>query len=337
MDHTKLAQFPPLHHTIPMKFFPNKTFKANRMKRSLLARLRTNGALYLISAVLLGLGVPLYWALALVPAGFNSAVSGQAQGTYLVWIHGHNGLFLGYRIMLLLAFALIWTLPFSLYRIIVAQEILGQQEGLPINTNEADAEDDLPIDIAEVDAEDDLPIDIADDDAEEDTQNAEETAPAPATASGMPAFAWRGKGFVVLAAWLGTAGLLLYVVGTIVSTLYLIIASAPVTSGKEVADRVILLSGTFTIITNTIGIGLLGLGILFFGAMITRTGMNLWPGIWVALGYAAILVGALLCIGAIAAGTDAGGSQSLLNTAGTFLFALWTFWLGLMLIRLQPE
>jgi hypothetical protein len=92
-----------------------------------------------------------------------------------------------------------------------------------------------------------------------------------------------------------------------------------------------------TIISNTIGIGLLGLGLLFFGGMISRTGMNLWPGIWVVLGYLAILVGALLCIGAIAAATAAGGSQGILNTAATFLFALWTFGLGLILTRLQPE
>jgi len=292
---------------MPMKFFSTKYFKAIGMKRSLLARLRTNGALYLISAVLLGLGVPLYWVLALAPTGFGSV----AQGTYPVWIHGHNGLFVGYRILLLLAFALILTLPFSLYRIIVAQEILGQQE--------------------------DIANDNAEEDAEEETQDTKDTESTPATEDGMPAFAWRGKGFIVLAVWLGIAGLLLYVLGTIVSTFYLNIASAHVTSGKEVSDSVILLSGTFTIMTNTAGIGLLGLGILFFGAMISRAGVNLWPGIWVALGYTAILVGALLCIGAIAAGTDASGSQSLLNTAGTFLFALWTFWLGLMLIRLQPE
>jgi hypothetical protein len=265
--------------------------------------------------------------------------------------------------MLILAFALIWTLPFSLYRIIVAQEILGQQEDLHDDKVDDDAEEDLPDDtadgnseeelsddtadgnsgedlsndIAENNAEEDLHDDIDKSDAVEDTKDAEETVSAPATDDGMPAFAWRGKGFVVLAAWLGTAGLLLYVLGTIVSTLYLTLASVPVTSVTEVSDRVILLSGTFTIINNTIGIGLLGLGILFFGGMIGRSGMNLWPGIWVALGYAAILVGALLCIGAIAAGTDAGGSQSLLNTAGNFLFALWTCWLGLMLIRLQAE
>jgi hypothetical protein len=292
------------------------------MKRSLLARLRTNGTLYLISAVLLVFGVPLYQTLALEPAGFSSALnasstntfSGLAQGTastYLVWIHGHNGLFLGYRILLMLAFALILTLPYSLYRIIVAQEIVGQQEH---TANQTTGED-----------------------AEEDTQTEKEPVSVTTPADGMPAFAWRGKGFVVLAAWLGTAGLLLYILGTIVSTFYLTISSAHVTSGTGVSDSVISLSGTFTIITNTIGIGLLGLGMLFFGAMITRTGMNLWPGIWVVLGYVAILVGGLLCIGAIAAATASGGSQGILNTAATFLFALWTFWFGLILTRLQPE
>lgn len=288
------------------------------MKRSLLARLRTNGFLYLISAVLLVAGVPLYQTFVLEPAGFSRALnangvntsSGQAS-TYLVWIHQHNGLFLGYRLLLLLAFALILTLPFSLYRIIVAQEILGQQEH---TTN-----------------------DTAEEDSEEDAHSEKEPVSVTTTQDGMPAFAWRGKGFVVLAAWLGTAGLVLYVLGTIISTFYLTISSAHVTSGAEVSDSVIALSGTFTIITNSVGIGLLGLGILFFGAMISRTGTNLWPGIWVVLGYVTILVGALLCIGAIAAATADGGNQGILNTGGTFLFAIWTCWLGLTLIRLQPE
>jgi hypothetical protein len=286
------------------------------MKRSLLVRLRTNGFLYLMSAILLVVGVPLYQALILEPAGFSRAlnasgpntISGQAQGTaplYVVWIHGHSGLFIGYRLLLILAFVLILTLPFSLYRIIVAQEILGQEEH---------TENDI---------------------VEEEAKNEKESV--TTTADGMPAFAWRGKGFLVLAVWLGTAGLMLYVLGTIVSTFYLTISSIHATAEREVSDSVIALSGTFTLIANTVGIGLLGLGILFSGAMISRTGMNLWPGMWVALGYAAILVGALLCIGAIAVATAAGGSQGLLNTAGTFLFALWTFWLGLILARLQPE
>jgi hypothetical protein len=179
--------------------------------------------------------------------------------------------------------------------------------------------------------------DTTEEDVAEDIQGENEPESFTTTDDGMPAFAWRGKGFVVLAAWLGTAGVVLYVLGTIVSTFYLTISSAHVTNGTGVTDSVISLSGTFTIISNTIGIGLIGLGMLFFGAMISRTGMNLWPGAWVMLGYIAILVGALLCIGAIAAATAAGGSQGLLNTGATFLFALWTFWLGLILTRLQPE
>jgi hypothetical protein len=283
------------------------------MKRNLLARLRTNGVLYLISAVLLVLGVPLYQVLALDPAGFSNALNTNGAdtfSTYLTWIQGHSGLFLGYRILLILAFALILTLPFSLYRIIVAQEILGQQE---------QATNDTTLDETASEAV--------------DAESADSKIPAATTDNGMPAFAWRGKGFVVIAAWLGTAGLVLYVLGTIISTLYLTIASG----NTGVSASVVSLSGILTIITNTVGIGLLGLGMLFFGAMISRTGLNLWPGIWVVLGYIAILVGALLCIGAIAAATAAGGSQGLLNTAATFLFALWTFCFGLMLIRLKAE
>ncbi len=283
------------------------------MKRSLLARLRTNGLLYLISAILLVLGIPLYQALALEPAGFNSALNataGNTFSTYLIWIHGHNGLFLGYRTLLLLAFALILTLPFSLYRIIVAQEIVGQQENTANGTIEENTEGNM--------------------------QSENDSSSVTTTDDGMPSFAWRGKGFVVLAAWIGTTGIVIYNTGIVISTFYLIISSANATSGTEVADSVISLSGTFTIITNTVGTGLLGLGMLFFGAMISRTGTNLWPGIWVMLGYVAILVGALLCIGAIATATATGGSQGLLNTGATFLFAIWTFWFGLVLTRLQP-
>lgn len=288
------------------------------MKRNLLTRLRTDGVLYLISAVLLILGVPLYQAFVLDPAGFSNALNTNGAdtfSTYLTWIHGHSGLFLGYRILLILAFALILTLPFSLYRIIVAQEILGQQEHT--------ADDDTLQEKRET---------------EVDLQSEEgEASPVADDNNGMPAFAWRGKGFVVLAAWLGTAGLVLYVLGTIISTFYLTIASSNITAGTAISDSVISLSGIFTIITNTVGIGLLGLGMLFSGAMISRTGLNLWPSVWVALGYIAILVGALLCIGAIAAATASGGSQGLLNTAATFLFALWIVWFGLMLIRLKAE
>ena len=294
------------------------------MKRSLLTRLRANGALYLISAALLVLGVPLYQTFALEPAGFSSVLNATGVNTfslYLVWIHGHTGLFLGYRILLILGFLFVLTLPFSLYRIIVAQEILGQQEQTGNDTAEGDVEGDVEGD--------------SEGDSEEETQDKKE--PVSVTNDGMPAFAWRGKGFVVLAAWLGTAGLLLYILGTIASTLYLTISSTHVTSATDVSDSVISLAGTFTIITNTLGIGLLGLGLLIFGAMISRTGLNLWPGIWVAFGYVAIPVGALLCIGTIATVTADGGSQGFLNTAATFLFALWTCWFGLMLTRLQAE
>ena len=181
-------------------------------------------------------------------------------------------------------------------------------------------------------AHDDTSQEISD--TEDDIQSEKGQVSTVTADNGMPAFAWRGKGFVVLAAWLGTAGLLLYVLGTIISTLYLTITSG---NTGVISESVVSLSGILTIITNTVGIGLLGLGMLFFGAMISRTGLNLWPGVWVAIGYIAILVGALLCIGAIAAATAGGGSEGLLNTAATFLFALWIFWFGLMLIRLKAE
>src|SRR6266480_5111143 len=144
------------------------------MNRSLLSRLHSNGVAYLISGLLLLIGIPLYQVFVLNPNGLSDAPNQAATGrftAYLTWISQHSFPFIVYRVLLVLAFALLFTLPFSLYRIIVAQEIMGQQE-------QAEAQ-------------------------EEQTADTNESAVAPegdqqleqAEADGMPAYAWRGRGF----------------------------------------------------------------------------------------------------------------------------------------------
>ncbi len=276
------------------------------MNRSLLSRLHANGVCYLISSVLLLIGIPLYQVVVLDPAGLSDVLNGAGTGrftTYLIWISQHSFQFIVYRIFLVLAFALLFTLPFSLYRIIVAQEVMEQHEQAETeDTNES-------VDVRE---------------GYQQLGQAE--------ADGMPAYAWRGRGFVVLAAWASIISLVIYVLSTIASTLYFVVVA-----GNNNSSTVATLSGIFAISTNTIGVGLLGLGTLFFGAMICRTGLNLWPALWVVFGYVAILVGGLLCISAMGVASAPGVGQNAITTIATLLFALWVFWLGLMLIHLKPE
>ena len=276
------------------------------MKPDLLTRLRSNGVLYIFSAAIFIVLLPLYQTFLLTPTGLDTVLaenSTDRSSSYLAWISRHILLFVLDRLLLLLAFGLLISLPFSLYRIIVAQEIMYQQERV---TNDDEPEDK----------------------SEEQAKN---------TAITMPDYAWRGKGFAVLAAWASMFGLAIYLLGTLASTLYLVITSRTLSPGSAIPDTVANLSGLFAVSTNTIGIGLLGLGVLFFGAMITRTGAHLWPRAWVLFGYAGLLVGALLCISAVAVATTPGSGQSFLTTVATLLFAFWVLWLSLMLIRLKAE
>jgi hypothetical protein len=270
-------------------------------KTNLLTRLHINGACYIISALLLVVIVPLYQRLILTPQGYDSALAQTGTGrfsAYLTWIGAHGGEFLIYRALLMIAFALLLTLPFTLFRIIVAQELIARRE------------------------EDDTEPVVADNNGDEE-----------ATDSAMPPEAWRGKGFAVLAAWAGICGLALYLFGTVASTLYLTIvssgfhASAPLPAG----------SGIFSIVANTAGTGLLALSTLFFGAMIARRGHSFWPGVWIAFSYVALAVAILLSASAVAVAGAAGEGQAVLTTPATLLFALWTLWLGIMLVRLKPE
>jgi hypothetical protein len=260
------------------------------MKRSFLSKLHTNGLYYLISALLLVAGVPLYQFVVLLPQGYSDALASADQGAftpYLIWVENHTGQFLGYRALLVIAFAALISLPFTLFRIIVAQEILGHEE----------------------------------EDNEED---------------GMPANAWRGKGFAVVAAWSGLVGIMLYTLGTLASTTYLFVVSNSFTPHTAIPDNFSAILDILAVVTNTIGIGLLALSCLFFGAMIARSGRNLWPGIWVAFGYTALAIAALLSASAVAVASTPAG-QTPLTTPATLLFALWVLWFGIMLVRLKPE
>ncbi len=277
------------------------------MKRTYVSKLHINGTYYLIGAILLLLGVPLYQSLILIPQGYSDAIASTEKGlftSYLSWLGNHPAQFLGYRAILLLAFAILITLPFTLFRIIIAQELLGREEEDHIKSSE--------------------------------NTDDEETELSP-TEDGMPADAWRGKGFAVLAAWSGFLGILLYVLGTLASSIYLAITTNGFTIHSATPSNFSTLSSTFTIIANTVGGGLLALACLFFGAIIARSGRTLWPGMWVAFGYVAVATGALLSGSAVGVVSTPVEGQAALTTPAILLFALWVLWFAVMLLRLKSE
>ncbi len=288
------------------------------MKSTFLSRLQGNARFAMIGALVLIIGVPIYQILILAPAGYGSALTSVAQ--LLGWIHAHVPLFLGYRALLIVGFALMLGLPFTLFRIIIAQEILGRED-----------DEDEEADAAAEDGQEEAGVVQGGQDGQAAARDAGGTGDATGTAGvgeAMPNFAWRGRGFAVLAAWLGMAGLVLLPLMTLVSTLYLLMnASSP---GAP-------LTGLFAILTFTVGGGLLALSCLFFGAVITRSGRRLWPDSWLALGYVAIATALLLSgsAGEVALNPNAG--QSVLSTPAILLFALWVLWFGIMVVRLKPE
>ena len=270
------------------------------MKHDLLSRLRRSGWYYLLGAFLLLLGVPFYQLLVLNPLDYNAILSNQGSSHfafYLAWISNHMLQYMLYRGLLIAAFVLLLTLPFNLFRIIVAQEIVDQQE-------RADEEQD-------------------DEDQDETEQVGDD---------GMPPYAWRGKGFAVIAAWAGLAGLVAYILGAVIGTIYII----GVSKSTPVPGSFTILYNIFSITSNTLGIGLLALSTLFFGALIARRGRNLWPTVWILFGYMALAVAALLSGSAVAV-AGAPGEQATLTTPAFLLFGLWVLWLGIMLVRLKPE
>jgi hypothetical protein len=284
------------------------------MKRSFLSKLHTNGLYCIIGALLLFPGVLLYQLLILIPQGYGTALA--TPNATLHWINTHNLQFLGYRLLLILGFAFMISLPFTLFRIIVAQEILGSEE--------QDEQD-------EAEQEEDDKTDESEDD---------ETATQGQGPDGMPAFAWRGRGYAVIAAWGGLFGLLFSVAGTLASTVYLLVSAASATTPNSLPGNFAAFSGTFAFITYTIGGGLLAIACLFFGAVITRRGRNLWPDIWVIFSYMALALAALLSGSAVevAFAPNAGNAgQAILTTPAILFFAIWVLWFGIMLVRLQPE
>ena len=154
---------------------------------------------------------------------------------------------------------------------------------------------------------------------------------------GMPPYAWRGRGFAVIAAWAGLGGVILFTVGAILSTLYLFIVGSSFNSHEPVQAAFSSLSGTFDILTYTVGGGLLALALLFFGAIIASRGRHLWPGSWVVFSYLAIAGAALLSGSAVAVASVPAEGQATLTSPAILVFALWVLWLGVMLVRLKPE
>ena len=276
------------------------------MKRTFLSKLHRNGLYCTAGALLLLLGVPLYQFLVLTPSGYSNAL--VTQSSALHWINTHIPLFAGYRALLIAGFAFIISLPFTLFRIIVAQEILGREEDEQDEKEEATA------------GQQEVKDQTVHDQAE-----------------GMPEFAWRGKGYAVLAAWSGLFGLLLFAAGTFASTLYLIGSAASLPATASNLDNAAPLAGLFAIITFTVGGGLLALSCLFFGAVIARSGLHLWPGMWVAFGYMALALAALFGASATEVSFAPEASQALLTTPAILLFAVWVLWFGIMLARLKPE
>jgi hypothetical protein len=276
------------------------------MKRTFLSKLNTNGIYYIIGGLLLLPGVPLYQLLVLVPQGYTDALFAAGSGRfspYLAWINGHTVQFIGYRLLLMIAFAFVFNLPFTLFRIIIAQEVLGDEE---------DEKEE------------------ADEDAK--GESGEEDKPESRFAE-----AWRGKGYAVIAAWSGLFGIILYVLGTLAGTIYLVASASTYTPNSALPNNLDVLSSTFAITTNSAGGGLLALACLFFGAIIASRGRRLWPGKWVAFGYMALALAALFSGSAVAVANTPTGGQAALTTSAILCFAIWVLWLGIMLVRLKPE
>jgi hypothetical protein len=286
------------------------------MKRNLLSRLRTNGIYYITGALLLLLVIPAYQLLVLTPLGYENALRTAGPGghvaTYLVWIGSHIPYFIIHHLFLALAFAMLLTLPFSLFRIIVAQELVEQVE----QQDQAEAEQ------------------VQEDDDDEEEIEGEET---DIQDDNVLHNAWRGKGFAVIAAWAGLFGLIIYIVGTIADMCYFSVISNGFTTRTPLPGGFAVFSAFFAIMTNTAGIGLLALSTLFFGAVIARRGRNLWPGIWVIFAYAAIAAAGLFSASAVAVASAPTEGQAALTSPAILLFALWVLWLGIMLVRLKAE
>jgi len=265
------------------------------MKRSFLARLQRAALFSLIGALMLLLVVPTLQLLVLGPQGYGTALTSPQAS--LLWIQEHTLLFLLYRLALMVGFALLLGVPFALFRIIVAQEIIGREE----------------------------------------IEREEKEEKAASEENSLPPFAWRGKGFAVIAAWLGLPGLLLAAGGTLASTIYLWSSASIVTAQTPLPDNFASVTGIFSVLTYTIGGGFVALSCIFFGFVIARSGRKLWPDSWVAFGYAGLAVGAVASGSAVQVALTPLGSQTAITTFAVLFIAAWLFWFSLMVIRLKAE
>lgn len=282
------------------------------MKQSFLGRLQRTARLNLLGALLLLLVVPGLQLLVLGPQGYNTALNSLQTG--LVWIHGHIALFLLYRLAYILGFALLLGLPFALFRIIVAQEIIGRAELEEENVEENEK----------------------DEDAEEQEEQQTQARAEPAD-NGMPNFAWRGKGFAVIAAWTGLPGLFCVALGLLASTIYLWSSAGTPGPQAQLPANFADVTGLLAVLTYTVGGGLLALACIFFGLVIARSGRKLWPDGWVAFGYAALLTGAIGSGSAVQVALAPTSGQATLTTLAILLIAIWSLWFSIMVIRLKAE
>src|SRR5579885_1325638 len=285
----------------------DSSLKGFFMKPSLLARLQRTARLNIAGALLLLLIVPTLQLLVLGPQGYGTALATPQAS--LAWIQGHTFLFLLYRLALILGFALLLGLPFALFRIIIAQEIIGR---------------------AELEAEE--AVDEDEDEAEQDAKEEEKQED-----GGMPAFAWRGKGFAVIAAWFGLLGLIFIAGGTLASTIYLWSSASIASAQAPVPGNFASVTSLFAILTYTFGGGLLAFTCIFSGFVIARSGRRLWPDSWVAFGYAGLGIGAVASGSAVQVVLAPLSGQATLTTFAILLFAAWVLWFSLMLVWLKPE
>ncbi|WP_376795424.1 hypothetical protein [Thermogemmatispora sp.] len=299
------------------------------MRRTFLTRLRINGSYYVLGALLLLLGAPLYQWLWLLPHGYGEALTAASRGQlaiYLLWLQRHLWSFALYRLLQMAAFALTLSLPFTLFRIIVAQEVLGREEEAEEGTS-AEPEG------AGADREERADGRQA---AAKATDTGAGEKPLPQTAEELLAVPWRGKGFAVIAAWSGMLGILLLVLGNLASTVYQVGVARGFSALALPSPSFALVVEICSLVANTGGGLLLALATLLFGFIIARSGLQLWPPLWVALGYGAILLALFLIGSAVQVALAPASGQAFLTTPAFLLFALWTLWLGLILVRLRP-
>lgn len=282
------------------------------MEFAFLARLQRSARLGLLGSLLLLLVVPTLQLFVLGPQGYGEALATPRAS--LFWIQGHTALFLLYRIALMLGFALLLGMPFTLFRVIVAQEIVGRAEL---------EQEEQAVSSAREKENSHAQKEVSQGTAEERERD------------GMPPFAWRGKGFAVTAAWTGLPGLLLATGGTAASTIYLWSSASIASAQMPVPGNFASVTSLFALLTYTIGGGLLAFTCIFSGFVIARSGRRLWPDRWVAFGYAGLGTGAIACGSAVQVALAPLSGQATLTTFAILLFATWTLWSGLMLAWLK--